>query len=342
MSKEKAKKSKVKKTPQEFAFLFSFLFSHSSFARICLTFFIFHFALFICPAQSTADEIETLLSTKAVTYAAAARFLLEASETITTYDPDEAFRYAMARNWMTKKAAANETARLDDVSLLLMRSFGIKGGIMYSIIKNPHYAYRELAYQNIILGRAEPAMNVSGERLLFITLRILNLQSEKADKMEKAPAGIPMSDEEIILLRETLAAEIGAIIEKQQIADVSVEVTDEGVMLRLSNIQFLADSTELAESEKEKLREIADILKTIPDRKIRVAGHTALAGSERGRLVLSRERAQSVASYLILMGARERSQVTVVGYGSDVPIADNATAEGMLANRRVEIIILED
>jgi outer membrane protein OmpA-like peptidoglycan-associated protein len=309
---------------------------------VCLSLLIFNFSLFICHAQSPAEEIETLLSTKAVTYAAAARFLLEASETIITYDPDEAFRYAVARNWLPKKAAPDTLARLDGVSLLLMRSFGIKGGIMYSIIKNPHYAYRELAYKHIILGRAEPAMNVSGERLLFITLRILNLRDEDAVKTDKAPSRIPISDEETLLLREALAAEINAIIEKQNLANVTVEVTNEGVMLRLSDIQFLADSTELAESEKEKLREIANILKNIPDRKIRVAGHTALAGSARGRVTLSRERAQSVASYLILLGARERSQVTVVGYGADVPIADNATAEGMLANRRVEIIILED
>jgi hypothetical protein len=57
-----------------------------------------------------------------------------------------------------------------------MRSFNIKGGIMYSLIKNPHYAYLELVYKNIIQGRTEPAMNVSGERLLFFTTRALPLQ----------------------------------------------------------------------------------------------------------------------------------------------------------------------
>jgi outer membrane protein OmpA-like peptidoglycan-associated protein len=332
MRKEQVKKRKEKKTPQKFALFF--------------TFFILHFSLFTFPlfSQSTADEIETLLANNAVTYAEAARFLLEASDTIITYDPERAFRYAAERKWLPKKAEPNEAARLDAVSLLLMRSFGIKGGIMYSISKNPHYAYRELAYKNIILGRAEPAMNVSGERLLFITLRILNQQNEKATKKEQVSPSdrIPLTDEEIILLRETLAAEIGAIIEKQRIANVSVEVTNEGVMIRLSDIQFLADSTELAESEKAKLQEIANILKTIPGKKIRVAGHTAMAGSARGRMVLSRERAQSVASYLILMGARSDAEVSVVGYGADVPIADNDTAEGMMANRRVEIIILED
>jgi hypothetical protein len=141
--------------------------------------------IFICifstgrlPAQSTATEIETLLSTGAVTYAAAARFLLEASETLKTSNPDEAFQYAVEQNWLPKKAAADDPARLDAVSLLLMRSFKIKGGLFYSLTKNSHYAYRELVHKKIIQGRTDPAMNVSGERLLLITGRMLSMQEE--------------------------------------------------------------------------------------------------------------------------------------------------------------------
>jgi hypothetical protein len=143
--------------------------------RYTLTLCFFFSLLFICFAQSTGEEIETLLATNAVTYAAAARFLLEASDTMVTNDPNEAFRYAAERNWLPKKAGANDAARLDGVSLLLMRSFGINGGIMYSLTKSPRYAYRELTYNNIIQGRADPAMNVSGDQLLFITNRTPSL-----------------------------------------------------------------------------------------------------------------------------------------------------------------------
>jgi outer membrane protein OmpA-like peptidoglycan-associated protein len=318
---------------------------------IFLTFLFFHFSLFFCYSQSTAEEIETLLSTKAVTYAVAARFLLEASDVMVTSDLREAFRYASAKNWVPNNATPSAPARLDGVSLLLMRSFNIKGGIMYSITKSSHYAYRELAYKNIIMGRSEPAMKISGERLLFITLRILSLRDKESPVLNESEQRRFLAEEvvrhstmrhEALDRRRALAAELNAKLDAQQIADVSVEVTDEGVMLRLSNIQFLADSNDLAESEKIKLREIANILKTIPERSIQVAGHTALAGSARGRLTLSRQRAQAVASYLVSLGARESSEVTVVGYGADVPIADNATNEGMAANRRVEIIFLED
>ncbi|MDR0312909.1 MAG: hypothetical protein LBI14_04870 [Treponema sp.] len=166
MSKEQREESREQradcKKQRRLVFLCSLLIAHCSF--------------FFCFAQSTATEIETLLGTDAITYAQAARFLLEASDTMVTYDMDEAFRYAAERNWLPKNVAANDVARLDGISLLLMQSFGISGGLMYSLTKSPHYAYRELAYNNILQGRIDPAMNVSGAMLLFITSRMLSMQ----------------------------------------------------------------------------------------------------------------------------------------------------------------------
>ena len=89
------------------------------------------------------------------------------------------------------------------------------------------------------------------------------------------------------------------------------------------------------------MQEIAGVLETLPRIKLLVAGHTALAGSEEGRLNVSRNRAQTVADYLVQLGVRGRDEIEVRGYGAEQPIADNATPEGMARNRRVEIILLE-
>ncbi|MCL2210546.1 MAG: hypothetical protein FWB95_01340 [Treponema sp.] len=126
-----------------------------------------------------AEEIETLLAADAVTYLQAARFLLEASDAYATFDSQDAFRYAQEQKWLPKKADADDTARLDAISLLVMRSFGMKGGVMYSITKNTtalaaHYSYRELTAKKVIQGRTSPAMNVSGRQLLFITERMIS------------------------------------------------------------------------------------------------------------------------------------------------------------------------
>jgi outer membrane protein OmpA-like peptidoglycan-associated protein len=142
--------------------------------------------------------------------------------------------------------------------------------------------------------------------------------------------------------REELASEINTTIEEQHISGVTVETTNEGIMIRLSDIQFRADSAELPDSEKLKIQEIANILRNISGIKILVEGHTARAGTVENQIELSRQRAQAVASYIISLGAVDASNVTVIGHGANRPIADNATAKGMSENRRVEITILEN
>jgi len=149
------------------------------------------FCIFICctvftpllPSQ-TAEKIENLLNVHSVSYEEAALFILEAADAHATYgssvisDPAEAFRFAAEQKWLPKKISGGGSARLDAVSLLLMRSFGVKGGLFYSLFKNPHYAYRELVYMEVIQGKADPAMNVSGEALLFMVNRILSGRPE--------------------------------------------------------------------------------------------------------------------------------------------------------------------
>jgi len=119
----------------------------------------------------TAAEIETLLATDAVSYDQAASFVLRAADVETT---GPAFDYAAEQKWLSGKASSGGSATLDEVSLLIMGAFGIKGGIMYSATKSPHYAYRELVYQGIIQGRADPGLAVSGDLLLFMVNRVLD------------------------------------------------------------------------------------------------------------------------------------------------------------------------
>jgi len=122
----------------------------------------------------TAAELETLFYADAVNYAQAARYVLLAAD-INDLKAEDAFSYAMEKKWLPAAAGKDTTAKLDGVSLLIMRAFDIKGGAFYTLMKTPHYAYRELLYQNIIQGRADPGMAVSGDFLLFVVNRALEL-----------------------------------------------------------------------------------------------------------------------------------------------------------------------
>ena len=127
-------------------------------------------------AQTTAMEIETLLDIPAITYAQAARFVLEAADIAVIANPDEAFQYAADRKWLSNKTMPGDRAKLNEVSLLLIESFKLNGGLFYSVAKTPHYAYRELVYKQIILGRTDPEMDVSGEDFLYMVSRILSIK----------------------------------------------------------------------------------------------------------------------------------------------------------------------
>jgi outer membrane protein OmpA-like peptidoglycan-associated protein len=73
----------------------------------------------------------------------------------------------------------------------------------------------------------------------------------------------------------------------------------------------------LLDSERAKIREIARILETIPERNILVAGHTAMAGTREEQQRTSRERARAVANYLVSLRVRTAAEITVQGYGAE-------------------------
>jgi len=145
-----------------------------------VVFFIFFIFLSSFLYPQTAERIERLLATNAVSYEDAAALILEAADLRVTVDANvsaaEAFSFAAEQGWLPARARGSDNARLDGVSALIMRSFNMRGGLFYSLTKSPHYAYRELVYRNIIQGLSDPRMAVSGVLLLFMVNRVLALE----------------------------------------------------------------------------------------------------------------------------------------------------------------------
>ena len=330
--------------------------------------------LLILPAFLSAQvavRADLLLDTNAVNYQEVAQFVLEAAGLLSDTPLEEAFHFATVRQWLPTRVSPDEEARLDRVALLIMRSFNVRGGVMYSLFQNPRYAYRELVRQGVIQGRTASSMPVSGELLVSLVTEALSHfdLSRITDTYIEVPVVLPVEipvdipdfesvveviqppieepveppaeEPEVTLFQpEILAQEITASLEAAAVANTFVRIVDGRVSIA-SNIQFLPDSAELPLHELEKLWEIARILQAVPARNLLVTGHTALAGTETAQLVLSRERAEIVRYYLVSMGVRDASEITAQGIGARQPIADNNTAAGRALNRRVEIIIME-
>lgn len=122
--------------------------------------------------------------------------------------------------------------------------------------------------------------------------------------------------------------------------DIYLQPIEVGVTVRLKNIYFAFDKTELKKESFTELNKVVEFLKSNPTVEIEIAGHTDSKGSDDYNLNLSQGRCQSVVNYLISQGI-ESSRLTPHGYGESNPIDTNDTDTGQANNRRVEFTIVK-
>ena len=100
-------------------------------------------------------------------------------------------------------------------------------------------------------------------------------------------------------------------------------------------VQFVTGSATLTAAAKIELDRGVAILTEHPElNNIIIEGHTDNTGSASGNQKLSEKRAKAVKDYFVKNGL-SADRFTVVGKGQVEPIADNKTAAGRTANRRV-------
>lgn len=94
------------------------------------------------------------------------------------------------------------------------------------------------------------------------------------------------------------------------------------------------------------IKQIADLLKTVTDRQIRIEGHAddkpigpALKPQFPSNQELSMARAANVIRLLVEQGA-DSATLSAVGHADTKPVASNRTEEGRKQNRRIEIVLV--
>jgi len=126
---------------------------------------------------------------------------------------------------------------------------------------------------------------------------------------------------------------------QRDMANAKVERVGEGIKITFdSGILFDTNSSELRSTSQSDITKLAATLQKYPDTNVLVEGHTDNTGTDAINQPLSEQRAQSVANALTAQSVAS-SRITTKGYGSTQPVADNSTAEGKQANRRVEVAI---
>jgi outer membrane protein OmpA-like peptidoglycan-associated protein len=135
---------------------------------------------------------------------------------------------------------------------------------------------------------------------------------------------------------------VGLYLDKQarELEEVAeTKRTENGVLVQMKNeILFESGSAVLKPEAITQLEKIGAILAKYSDDRVRVEGYTDSTGSASFNEELSQRRADAVRRVLLGRGVAE-AQITALGMGKSRPIADNTTAAGRAANRRVELHI---
>jgi NitT/TauT family transport system substrate-binding protein len=106
-------------------------------------------------------------------------------------------------------------------------------------------------------------------------------------------------------------------------------------------INFATGSSLLTSEMKEKIEnQLGQLSVEFAGMKVRIEGNTDNVGSADMNRELSRNRAKSVADYLVKTYNFNPNRFIIVGNGPDKPVAGNNTEEGKAANRRTEFQLL--
>jgi outer membrane protein OmpA-like peptidoglycan-associated protein len=132
-----------------------------------------------------------------------------------------------------------------------------------------------------------------------------------------------------------------ALIDELKRRNIDARETSRGVAVNLPSVNFQFDRADLTPEGRERVYQIASIVKRdAPARRLVVEGHASResAAQEAYNQQLSERRAMAVADALERDGLSS-NRIAARGLGTRSPIASNETEDGRRQNRRVEVII---
>ncbi|HET8861365.1 MAG TPA: OmpA family protein [Marivirga sp.] len=139
---------------------------------------------------------------------------------------------------------------------------------------------------------------------------------------------------------QTINEETGEIQENSEGVELKLQPLSKDANLTLKDIYFESNSSSLFESSFEELDRVIKLMKSYPSMKIEIAAHTDDVGNAAYNVRLSKERANSVISYLT-SNSINGDRLISKGYGESQPVAANDSEENRAKNRRVELKILD-
>jgi chemotaxis protein MotB len=166
-----------------------------------------------------------------------------------------------------------------------------------------------------------------------------NLQAtqKEMDELRRAHAQAEQRSE----IYRTLMSKLRDMIDAHTLG---VEVRKGKMVVKVADqILFDPGKAELKTAGQAALRQVASVLREIPDRDFLVAGHTdnrpIKASPYHSNWELSTARAVTVVQFLQAEGVDPR-RLAAAGYSEFDPVGDNSDAETRALNRRIEVVVM--
>ncbi len=205
----------------------------------------------------------------------------------------------------------------------------------------------EMTQREAELSTVTQQVDAQRRELAALVDRLAETEKRSAETEKRAAEMGSQKDTEINRLRGTyddlvkdLKGEIakGEIKVKQFRDKLSVQLVEK--------ILFDSGKAEVKPEGHDVLNRVANILKTLSDKQIRIEGYTdsmpigsALRRQFPTNWELSTQRATTVLRFLE-KGGVDGKYLSAVGYGPHRPVASNETLEGRAENRRIEIVLM--
>jgi chemotaxis protein MotB len=187
------------------------------------------------------------------------------------------------------------------------------------------------------LAVKEGELRAARDRLVELQALVDELSKSKR-RLEAAKAELEKKSDEYAQLASSLRSEIEAgRIELMELRGrTTVQLKDK--------ILFASGSATVGAEGKEALRKVADALKGLQGKVIRVEGHTdnvptGSSGPFASNWELSSARALAVVHFLQDAGV-DPTRLSGAGFAEFQPIGSNDTPEGRSQNRRIEIVLV--
>lgn len=184
---------------------------------------------------------------------------------------------------------------------------------------------------------------ISQEKLMAIKERDRIIAELTQDKMD----AIKERDRVIEEQKHSYDSVVSELTEEIKKGEIQVkQLKDKLTLTMVEKILFDSGKADIKTNGKKVLDRVADILKTINNKQIRIEGHTDNVPIGAGLVEkfptnweLSTARATTVVRYLQGKGVSP-AFLNAAGYSKYSPVESNETEEGKAKNRRIEIVLV--